>query len=279
MPTRRDVYDAPETAAGIVSPAGDVWSIGVTLVAALTENVSFDGEGATRSRSTGLFHHRCGIARECLHLDPKRRCSLGKFRRGCSLRLARCRPTRSPIPSSSPGDAWPRGRCTSGGRDTGRLGHLLRSRKSVPAPATAASEQPASQPPPPSHETAATPAPAPTAKPVVPVEAPPPKSTATSGGGVLHQVLPEVSQGARNTITGTVKVGVRFDVNSSGKVTAAKFASAGRSQYFAGLAMKAAQRWEFTPPQVNGTPAASAWLLQFRFRRSSTEAVPQRVSR
>src|SRR5579863_9346625 len=36
---RRDVYDAPETAAGIVSPAGDLWSVGATLVAALTQNV------------------------------------------------------------------------------------------------------------------------------------------------------------------------------------------------------------------------------------------------
>ena len=75
-------------------------------------------------------------------------------------------------------------------------------------------------------------------------------------GGVLHKVLPEVSQSARNTITGTVKVGVRVDVDSSGKVTAAKFTSAGPSKYFAGLAMKAAQRWEFTPPEVNGTPSS-----------------------
>src|SRR5260221_1362670 len=45
-PRRRDVYDAPEPAAGIVSPAGDVWSIGVTLVAALTQNVSFEAESA-----------------------------------------------------------------------------------------------------------------------------------------------------------------------------------------------------------------------------------------
>ena len=42
-PKRRDVYDAPETAAGIVSPAGNVWSIGVTVVAALTQNVAFEG--------------------------------------------------------------------------------------------------------------------------------------------------------------------------------------------------------------------------------------------
>src|ERR1700727_138118 len=41
---RRDVYDAPETAAGIVSPEGDLWSVGVTLVAALTQNVSFADE-------------------------------------------------------------------------------------------------------------------------------------------------------------------------------------------------------------------------------------------
>ena len=50
---RRDVYDAPETAAGIISPAGDVWSVGVTLVAAdepiviprdATEQVQYEGE-------------------------------------------------------------------------------------------------------------------------------------------------------------------------------------------------------------------------------------------
>src|SRR5438270_7421954 len=32
---RRDIYDAPERAAGIVAAAGDLWSLGVTLVAAL----------------------------------------------------------------------------------------------------------------------------------------------------------------------------------------------------------------------------------------------------
>src|SRR5438477_2086915 len=37
---RRDVYDAPESAAGILSPASDVWSVGVTLVAAITQNVA-----------------------------------------------------------------------------------------------------------------------------------------------------------------------------------------------------------------------------------------------
>lgn len=282
LPTRRDVYDAPETAAGIVSPAGDVWSIGVTLVAALTQNVSFDGEGSQRDPDppeTVPPPFR-GIARECLHLDPKRRCSLAEIQ-------ARLQPAARSVPAepeapSSPHRPVKRGPVVAALLVAALLVGLViffSRGKSVPAPATAASEQPSPQPTPPSRETAATPAPAPAAKPVVPAETPRPKSTATSAGGVSHKVLPEVSQGARNTITGTVKVGVRVDVDSSGKVTAAKFSSAGPSKYFAGLAMKAAQRWEFTPPEVNGAPSASAWLLQFRFRRSSTEAVPQRVTR
>jgi TonB family protein len=282
LPTRRDVYDAPETAAGIVSPAGDVWSIGVTLVAALTQNVSFDGEGSQRDPDppeTVPPPFR-GIARECLHLDPKRRCSLAEIQ-------ARLQPAARSVPAEPEAPSGPHRPVKRGPVVAALLVAALLiglviffSRgKSVPAPATAASEQPSPQLTPPSRETAATPAPAPAAKPVVPAETPRPKSTTTSAGGVSHKVLPEVSQGARNTITGTVKVGVRVDVDSSGKVTAAKFASAGPSKYFAGLAMKAAQRWEFTPPEVNGAPSASAWLLQFRFRRSSTEAVPQRITR
>src|SRR5215831_14778625 len=74
---RRDAYDAPETAAGIVSPAGDVWSLGATLVAALTQKVSF-GEDAQRDPGlpASLSEPYRTIARECLHLDPKKRWSL-----------------------------------------------------------------------------------------------------------------------------------------------------------------------------------------------------------
>jgi TonB family protein len=280
VPGRRDVYDAPETAAGIVSPAGDVWSIGVTLVAALTQNVSFDGEGAQRDPDppeTVPPPFR-GIARECLHLDPKRRCSLAEIQ-------ARLQPAARSVPAAL--DARPparrpvkRGSVVAALLLAALLVGLViffSRGKNLPAPATAASEQPATQPPAPAGDTAAEPSPA--AKPVVPEPAPPARNAATSGGGVLHKVLPEVSQGSRNTITGTVKVGVRVEVDPSGKVTEARFTSPGPSKYFAGLAMKAAQRWEFSPPEVDGKPAASAWLLQFRFRRTSTEALPERVTR
>jgi TonB family protein len=87
-------------------------------------------------------------------------------------------------------------------------------------------------------------------------------------------VIPDVSQNSRNTITGTVKVTARVEVNPSGKVMAAKLKSAGPSRYFAGLALKAAQRWEFAPQ-----PTASTWLIQFRFKRSGTQASAEPVTR
>jgi len=107
---------------------------------------------------------------------------------------------------------------------------------------------------------------------------PPPKAAVTRGE-VVHQVLPDIPQSAKNTITGTIKIWVRVAVDSSGKVTTASFKSAGPSRYFAGLALKAAQQWEFSPPEVNGKPAASAWLLQFRLKRTSIQASSQRVTR
>jgi len=86
--------------------------------------------------------------------------------------------------------------------------------------------------------------------------------------------MPDVSPSARRTITGTIKVGVRVDVDPSGKVKAAKLTNAGPSKYFARLALQAAERWEFAP-----AADPSTWQLQFHFRRASTQAVPQRISR
>jgi serine/threonine-protein kinase Stk1 len=75
---RRDVYDAPETAAGIISPAGDIWSAGVTLLAALAQNVTAAEQAspANRDLPETIPDPFRGIVRECLQLDPNRRCSL-----------------------------------------------------------------------------------------------------------------------------------------------------------------------------------------------------------
>jgi TonB family protein len=91
---------------------------------------------------------------------------------------------------------------------------------------------------------------------------------------VLEQVLPTVPQSARNTITGKIKVVVRVEVSPSGEVSEAKLISAGPSQYFANLALAAARRWKFTPEQVHGEGAPSAWNLRFQFSRSATQVYP-----
>ena len=82
-----------------------------------------------------------------------------------------------------------------------------------------------------------------------------------------------------NTITGTVKINARVEVDSSGKVTAAGLVNRGPSEYFANLVLKAAQRWEFAPPQINGQSAASTWILRFRLRRTSIQVSPEKVTR
>jgi TonB family protein len=87
-------------------------------------------------------------------------------------------------------------------------------------------------------------------------------------------VLPEVSQGARNTIQGHVKVSVQVSVDASGNVSQARFISPGPSKYFANQALTAARRWKFGPPQLNGHPSPSEWILRFQFGRTSTQVFP-----
>jgi TonB family protein len=91
---------------------------------------------------------------------------------------------------------------------------------------------------------------------------------------VLRQVLPDVSRSAQNTIEGRVKISVQVSVDASGDVSQAKFVSPGPSKYFANLALAAARRWKFNPPQVDGQAVASEWILRFQFGRASTQVFP-----
>ena len=80
--TRRDVYDAPEVAAGIISPEADAWSVGATVVAALTQNVSFaeDASQGDAGLPRSMPEPFRTIASECLRLDPQRRSSIADIR-------------------------------------------------------------------------------------------------------------------------------------------------------------------------------------------------------
>lgn len=108
------------------------------------------------------------------------------------------------------------------------------------------------------------------------------KATASRGGSpkgeVLDQVLPEISEKARGTIHGRVRVGVRVHVDAAGAVIDAELDSPGPSQYFADQALKAAKRWAFTPPEVDGKSVTSEWLLHFVFTSTDTKVTPAQTA-
>lgn len=93
-------------------------------------------------------------------------------------------------------------------------------------------------------------------------------------GEVLSQVLPEPSSKAQATIHGKVRVGVKVQVDATGSVTGAEFASPGPSKYFADLALQAARRWDFAPAKVDGHAVPSQWLIVFHFTPAGPKVFP-----
>jgi TonB family protein len=283
---RRDVYDAPETAAGILSPASDVWSVGVTLVASITQNVTLAEQTAPGNRSLpeSIPEPYRSIARDCLQLDPKRRLSVQQIQtrlypapRTIPEKL-RATPAPSvaadiaPKPAAASMDAVPKRKpfIAIAGAIVAMVivFAFIHSRgNNNPQPSnpdtgtpTAVEKKPPAAPESHSREAESSP--------------PPARRNAPVSGGVQHRVIPDIPKSARNTIHGTIKVSVHVDVGPSGKVVAAKFRTSGPSRYFAQKAMSAAEQWEFAPQ-----PDTTAWLLNFYFRRSGTDASSQTLSR
>lgn len=287
---RRDVYDAPETAAGVLSPASDVWSLGVTLVAAITQNVALAEQAAPGKQTLPetIAEPYRSIARDCLQLDPKRRATLqqvqAKMQPGSVSVVPVSRPTPAPAkPAAVSPVAAPQAAATIARLNLKRtpiiaLGGgivaiivifaLMHSRgnNALPSnPDTAApavvDNKPSAGPAGPSRQPNTTPA-------------APARNIPAASGQVTHRVMPDIPKSARNTIHGTIKVTVHVDVSPAGKVVAAKFKTTGSSQYFAQKAMKAAEQWQFAP-----RADSAAWLVSFYFRRSGVDASSQPVSR
>jgi TonB family protein len=81
---KQGVYDAPEIAGGEISPAADVWSLGMTVVEALTQHLpvsegSAQGEPVVPVTLPAPFLE---IARHCLRRDPQRRWTLTEIAAG-----------------------------------------------------------------------------------------------------------------------------------------------------------------------------------------------------
>jgi TonB family protein len=106
----------------------------------------------------------------------------------------------------------------------------------------------------------------PTPRDPAPVAESKPSPVRPAHGEIVHQVLPEVLPRARSTIHGKVAASIRVEVDASGDVTDATLESAGPSQYFSGLALKAARQWKFAPAD-----APRVWTLKFEFTRTGTK--------
>jgi TonB family protein len=248
-------YDAPEVGTGVVSPAADVWSLGMTLVAALTQHPPAWDKSAQKEPVVpdSIPEPFREIGRECLRLDPNQRCTLEQVK----TRL-------QPVAASK-------------GRTQSRTVLLVAAqivliallaglwlvthRGSVEAPQKAAKPE--------AHVSSSAPLP------------PAPVAQAQTGvihGAVTEQVLPNVPRSARNTIQGKIRVSVQLVVDAAGGVSSATLEKPGPSKYFAGLALASAGRWKFRAAQVDGKPVPSKWMLRFRFGRANTEVIPAETS-
>jgi TonB family protein len=269
---RLTAYDAPEVSTSGPSPESDVWSLGVTLVAALTQHApdftnSNPPQAIVPETIPQPFRE---IARRCLTVDPGQRSTLAEIQTQLQT-PAPPAPERFEMPAE---DMHP-------GRRTvllavigiallvlvlfGVRAFLTRAFLTRPAPAPAADHtaQPASG-------VAANPSPPP-----LPKTQNQPKGTVP--GKVSRQVVPTVPQSARNTITGKIKVNVQVSVDPSGKVADARLVSHVESKYFARLALESARQWRFTPAQLDGQAIASKWTLRFQFARAGAQVFPTEV--
>jgi len=97
-------------------------------------------------------------------------------------------------------------------------------------------------------------------------------------GSVLYQVVPDVSQHARETIQGTVHVNVKLHVDAAGSVVNADLENDNSKRFFADQAIQVARRWVFTPPEVEGRSVPSEWLLRFEFSSTETKVFPTQTN-
>jgi TonB family protein len=271
-PAHNGVYDAPEIATTGLSQAADLWSVGVMLVAILTQH-----EPNLRNRDQGQiaipeaipqpFH---AIARRCLQLQPQQRGTLSEV-------LSRQKGQQSPKPVEPARPVEPTGKRTKRwtllpiaiallllailfGRKFVSQAPQLPSAETHPVESqTVPANPPAAQSPAPFPDKAKS------------------TTTGTTQGSVLQQILPAVSRGAQNTIHGKIKVSVQVSVDASGNVSEARLISPGPSRYFANHALAAARSWKFKAPVTDGRPALSEWLLRFQFGRTSTQVFPTEI--
>ena len=302
----RQVYNAPETSSEAISPAADIWSLGVTLVEALTQyplwDRSIEGEPIVPASIPEPFNT---IARECLRTDPARRCTLSEIKARLQQSGA-IAPVEEPVAVAEPMLTTP---VLTEVRPAEPVAETPVAR-AIPAkhrglaivaavfflialavtlilhfhhgepPPQRVSEPalPASPSPAPSASPASPPSASPAPLPSGPVHATEDSGKDAADGAVVQRSMPDLLPSAVQSIRGRVDVTVRLSVDPSGNVESASFDSAGPSRYFAKMALQAAQNWKFNPAQVDGKQVSSVWTLHFTFTQAGTDVTPVEVS-
>jgi TonB family protein len=284
-------YCAPERALGTLSPASDVWSLGMTLVECLGAHLpnAEQSVGEEVSLLANLPAPFRDLARHCLNPYPQHRWNVAELK-ACLQRNPSAGPegTTTVRQNEPPKRRYalaltalsltvaaillgiallnhgsPKRPIRSAGLESGaeRL-------KVVPANAQASSTTEISHLDKGSSAGRKVHGGATGTSPAL-------HSPAVAGlvrGKAVHRELPNVPRDASDTIWGTVQVRVRVAVDPLGNVVGANFDSPGPSRYFARLSMAAAREWKFNPPSVNGKNVPSAWVIRFAYTKSETEA-------
>ncbi|MGC1292934.1 MAG: serine/threonine-protein kinase [Candidatus Acidiferrales bacterium] len=283
-------YCAPERALGVLSPASDVWSLGVTLVECLSAHLPNAEQSAEEEVSllANLPASFRDLARHCLNPEPQRRWNVAELK----VRLQRNhfaeQEEAAPVRQNEP----PKRRYAlastalslivatillgitvlNHGPNKGRIRSAGLQSDAKPlnvAPAKAQSFSAMQIP----HLDKGSSA----GKDVHAAAGTSPALHSPAAGSLVrgeavHRQLPDVPRNASDTIWGTVRVRVRVAVDSLGNVVGANFDSTGPSRYFAGLSMAAAREWKFKSPSLSGKNLPSAWVIRFAYTKSETEA-------
>ena len=280
-------YDPPERLSGVVSPAGDVWSLGLTLIEVLT------GRRPSAARTPGdLPEPFATIVQHALERDARARWTVPQISKYLSD------PERATVASVvpvrrkriAPLGVW----ILLGVIVVVVAGVLIRQTDtSAPPPAAPTSVAKTADAPTPTQQTQPEPVkpskkkdePKPQADPVA--EAPKPEAQekpvrevapVAGDAGTPGQPMPEVTGQARATIRGRVRVNIRADVNPAGAVTDAKVEGSGGGRYFSDLALKTVRQWKFEPVKVNGSETGQRWRVRFEFLKTGTKVQRQRLS-
>ena len=94
-----NIYDAPERAEGLLTPASDIWSLGVLIFESLTESTPDWNRSTNRDVqiSDSVPQPYATVISACLRVDPARRAKLNEIR----SRLGLAEPAAAALPSAS----------------------------------------------------------------------------------------------------------------------------------------------------------------------------------